>query len=57
MIDYWIKKYGVEYAAETYYEGPKDAVYQTLLAQFKAAEFALTAYMQKKEFEAVRDDE
>ena len=51
MIDYWIKKYGLKEAAEVYYEGPKDAVFNVLLAQYKAAEFALEQYMIQHEVE------
>lgn len=56
MIDYWIAKYGLEYAAETYYKGPKDATYKVLLAQYKAAESALTSYMEKMEAATKGDD-
>jgi hypothetical protein len=49
MIEYWIDKNGLEEAASDYYEGPRDAVFNQLLAQYKAAQFALKAYMIQNE--------
>ena len=51
MIDYWLDKYGIDIAAEEYYNGLRDDEFQLLLLNYRIAETALRHYMSMAEFE------